>query len=1133
MPSALKYKPLPKPSPQSDPRYRRVMEQLKQGAKKTKDHVPASKKTADAAKASKGPPNERLAAGKSKQVDKIKEAKEGKPEQSSFLEMLRAEIAKAMPKTLGETENFDSAADGMKSGLKGNVSQQKEKSTQDVSGASKQAPAPAGEAKAGGPLPKDPNPAAPKIDAASGMPEKKTDADISLQASKTDTDQQMKEAEVTPTQLKKANDPRFSAVIDAKQQVAQNADAGPAKYRAKESATLSSAASQATSKAKVSAAMMVGVRGGGNTKVLTKQQQQKAKDEAARAKVTAAIEGIFAATKARVDAKLASIDTEVNSMFDRGTEAALSAMKKFVNGKIRDYKIRRYLSIPLVGLARWVKDQFLNLPDEVNVFYEQGRQLFQAQMDALIVRVAALVELRLKEAKAEVAKGKQQIQDFVDKQPKELQAAAKEAQTKVSADFDSLEQGIDNKKNELASSLAQKYKEGFDKANEALKEIQDSNKGFVAAFAEKLAEVIKAIMEFKARLMAILRKGADTIKLIIADPLGFLGNLISAVKGGIAAFGANIWKHLKAGFMRWLLGNAPPGIEIPSDLSPGSVFKLVLGVLGITYEKMRAKAVKLLGPTAVTVIETLVRYVQALISGGPAKLWAEVQADLANLKEMVIGAFQDYLVTTIVQKAITKIVSMFNPAGAIIQAILAIVSIVQFVVEKAAQIMEFVESVINSVHAIATGSIGGAVKRIEQALANAVPLLIGFLASLLGLSGVSKKIREFVMKVQAKVDAAIDKVLKKIVDTVKKLLGKGGGKDGPDGPVEKITEPVDMKGASHTLTLDVDGMDMASSKGKLSTKIGAAIAKVNKIKPVPKNAKARISSLTAMQAKAKGMEDDRKKDKSAAMTKKLKGRLKTLLNQIKAYAVKYDATDIEAVLAKEFPGPVAGIYGKLGTEDALPDGKIRQDHHAPPVQLAASLAAPIAAAAKVLKKKKNKQGKPVKAAVAAGQVLEDVAADLNAATSSGGGTLPAIRIHEQTHKTAGGPGARVHGSELREDLESMLVDNGPYDLEELTLTSTGNISVRPGESAFDRQLQVLSRQVTKNKKILTKDALLKKAGPIARRMLKIVSDQHLAAVESAVGSSVIDGPAGERTSAVSKLRSLAKTIWGGLLKKLP
>jgi hypothetical protein len=139
---------------------------------------------------------------------------------------------------------------------------------------------------------------------------------------------------------------------------------------------------------------------------------------------------------------------------------------------------------------------------------------------------------------------------------------------------------------------------------------------------------------------------------------------------------------------------------------------------------------------------------------------------------MVVDAIQDWLVTTIVGKAVAKIVSMFNPAGAIIQAVMMIVSVVQFVVERAAQIMDFVESVINSISAIAQGSIGGAASWIEKSLANMVPILIGFLASLIGLGGISEKIKGFITKVQTKVDKAIDKVLKKIVDTVKKLFGK-------------------------------------------------------------------------------------------------------------------------------------------------------------------------------------------------------------------------------------------------------------------------------------------------------------------------------------------------------------------------
>jgi hypothetical protein len=778
--SALARKPLPKPSPETDPRYRKVMEQLKAGAAKTKAHPPASKKAADAAAAAKGPPNERAAGGKARQVDKIKDAKEGKPEQSSFLAMLRAEIAKVMPKTLGQTENFDSTAQQVKGGLKGNVAGQKEKSTQDVSGASKQTPAPGGEAKVEKPLPPDGKPGAPAVNAAEGMPAPKSYADVSLQDSKQDVDGQMKEAEVTPASMQKANDPRFSSVLSAKQQVAQNADAGPAKYRAAEAATLGGAAASASAATRAGAAAMVGVRTGGNARVLTRQQEQRAKDEAKRKAVVDRIEAIYNATKTKVEAKLAALDGEVNGLFDRGTEAALAAMTSFVNQRIRDYKIRRYLSIPLVGLARWVRDQFVGLPDEVNAFYEQGRQLFQAQMDALIVRVANLVEQRLKEAKAEVARGQAQIKEFVASQPRELQQVAQQAQSAVSSRFEELERGIEEKKNQLATALAQKYKEGFDKANEALKKLQDENKGLVQAFAEKLAEVIKAIMEFKAKLMAVIRKGEETIKLILNDPIGFLGNLINAVKGGISAFVGNIRTHLISGFNRWLFGNLPPGVAIPSDLSLPSILKLVLGVLGITYDRMRAKAVALIGERNVRIIEKVVEYVTILVRGGPAALWEKVKEDLAALKDMVIEAIKNWLIETVIKQAVAKIVSMFNPVGAIVQAVIGIYNLVMFVVEKAQQIMTFIESVVNSINAIATGNIGAAVARVERALADAVPLVIGFLARLLGLSGITQKIRDFIVRVQARVDAAIDKAIAKIVATVKRLFGGGRDAAGPD-----------------------------------------------------------------------------------------------------------------------------------------------------------------------------------------------------------------------------------------------------------------------------------------------------------------------------------------------------------------
>ena len=305
----------------------------------------------------------------------------------------------------------------------------------------------------------------------------------------------------------------------------------------------------------------------------------------------------------------------------------------------------------------------------------------------------------------------------------------------------------------------------------------------MAAFIEKLGEIIKIIMEFKGKLMAVLRKGWDVIKGILADPIGFLGNLIAAIKQGVSQFVANIWTHLKAGFMKWLFGAlGEAGIEIPPGLpSLPSILKLVLGVLGLTYERMRAKAVKLIGPSAVAVIEKAVEYVKALITGGPAALWEKVKEDLSTLKGMVIDAIQDWIITTIIKQATTKLLSMFNPAGAIVQACIMIYSTVMFLIERAAQIMAFVEAVINSVSAIASGAIGGAAEWIERSLANAIPLVIGFLAALIGLGGISKKIKETIQKVQGVVDKAIDKAIGKIIEMVKKMAkalgGMLGGKD--------------------------------------------------------------------------------------------------------------------------------------------------------------------------------------------------------------------------------------------------------------------------------------------------------------------------------------------------------------------
>jgi hypothetical protein len=86
--------------------------------------------------------------------------------------------------------------------------------------------------------------------------------------------------------------------------------------------------------------------------------------------------------------------------------------------------------------------------------------------------------------------------------------------------------------------------------------------------------------------------------------------------------------------------------------------------------------------------------------------------------------------------------------------------------------MEFVNTVLDSIGAIASGAIGGAAAAIEGVLKRILPLVIGFLASLLGLGGISEKIKSILEAIQRPVGKVIDSIISKVVKFGKKIWGK-------------------------------------------------------------------------------------------------------------------------------------------------------------------------------------------------------------------------------------------------------------------------------------------------------------------------------------------------------------------------
>lgn len=779
MPVAVRTKKYsPKPAnPQADPRFRAVKAKVEQNAAKLKKHPTAKSKAVEAAKAAKGPPNEKNAGAKANQVDKMGAAEAKEVKTDSFLTILQAQIKSVMPKTVEDADKFMKGGEAgqMKSAVSGNVGKEKNAASADIKSASQQSPNPGGvQGKDAAPIPPEQPVATASVNAASGMPAPQPDAEISQQQNKADAEKAVKDNNLTPEQLCKANDPRFTKVLDSKDKVGKVSDASPAKFRAQEQSSLVRSKAQAQGQAARGATMLKNVSAKSKSAVLTRQQAAQKRDEDRRKAVADQIEGIYTATKQKVDKNLNSLEEDVVAVFDKGASTAISNFESNSNRDIENYKNK-------LGLIEWIAVKLSLLPVPLKSILDANLAKFEKEMNRLVVKVAGIVDTRLKQAKTEIDKGQQDIKTYVAGLPKDLQKVGKDAEEAVKERFDELRQSIEDKKNDLAQNIAARYKQAFEDVEASRKKLEEENKTVFDQLADAVGDVVKILTEFKDKLIAILKKGADTIDLILKDPIGFLSNLIAAIKAGVMQFKGNIKKHLITGFANWLFGAlGEAGIEIPSDLSPMSLLKMLLSILGLSPNQLRAKAVKLLGPTAVAVIEKLYEYIKDLIEGGPAKLWEHIKSDVGDLKDMIVEALKSWLIRTIVEQGVIKLASFINPAGAIAQAVIAIYNGVMFLIERASQIMAFVDAVINSVSSIAQGAISSAANWIEKSLAGIIPLVLSLLARLLGLGKLTKKVAETIGKVQAKVDKAINKVLGKIIQTVKKLFGKLTGKGKKD-----------------------------------------------------------------------------------------------------------------------------------------------------------------------------------------------------------------------------------------------------------------------------------------------------------------------------------------------------------------
>ncbi|MFJ5721972.1 hypothetical protein [Streptomyces sp. NPDC093149] len=773
---AQRYTAPVKPSPAQAPGFRRVKADV--AAKRTTIavHAPAATESKSAQDAAVAPPDDKEAQGKAANAEKMNAAKPGEFNKQAFIDAVNKAIDAQAPKNLDQADKFSKSgkADKIKDEVDGKVTDGKESSAKDIDTATKAPPdTSAAKDKPVTPLSPDqppPNPGAPS--ATDAIPPKQPAPVTDFSQGPAENDKAMADAEVTEDQLAKGNEPEFDQALSAKKTAEADSAKAPAKGRTAEAQQLSTAKAGAAASGAQAMTALTATRAAAGKQVDGGKGETKSKDEKRRAEVTAKLQKVYDGTKKDVETTLSDLDKKVDTAFTAGEKAARDAFTADHKRRMKAYKDKRYSG--MFGPAKWAKDKLMGMPKEANDLFQEARKLYVAKMQTVISSVADIIGAELGKAKARIAKGRAELKAEVDKLPADLRQFGEDAAKDFAGKFDDLEATVNEKSEQLVQDLANKYTAALNKIDEEIKKLQEANKGLVQKAKDAIVGALKTINELKNLLLGILAKAASAIMKIIKDPIGFLGNLVRAVGAGLNLFITNVAEHLKTGVVSWLLGTAvKAGLELPQKFDLKGIIQLIASLLGLTWANIRARITrKGIPDQAMSAVEQSVPVAQTLAREGPAGAVKEIEAEAGDLKATILEKLTSYLIPTVVIAGITWIISLLNPASAFVRAVKGIIDIVTFIVNQGAQIVEFVNAVLDAVIAIANGGSAGVPKMVEAALAASVPLLIGFLASLLGIGGLANKVKSVFHAVARPVNRAIDKIVGFIAKAGKKLWAK-------------------------------------------------------------------------------------------------------------------------------------------------------------------------------------------------------------------------------------------------------------------------------------------------------------------------------------------------------------------------
>ncbi|MEU4244751.1 DNA/RNA non-specific endonuclease [Actinoplanes sp. NPDC026619] len=732
----------------------------------------------------------------------------------------------------------------------------------------------------------------------------------------------------------------FSDIAAGRAELAGLAKTGPAEVARQQGEAIASAKADMDALQATALEALTTARGSTVRAVGAGQREMVKDEENTRARISAQAQKNYDAASAAVGALLTPLPGTAVKSWDAGL-ARLSTEFTDSLSRVQAWIDERHSGAGGWFVGKW--DKWSGYPAWVTEQYDTAEQTFGAGIRALLLSISTEVQRVVNAAQAVVEAARQQNDALFTGLPKGLEAWAAQQRGGFASRLDGLSDQVAKARTAFVADLSQRAVASVADVRQKVEELREAAKGVIGRIRDAieafLADPVKAIIEGLLTLLHIPPKSfwalVDKIAAVLADiaddPQSFINHLVDGLAQGFELFFSHFPDHLIKSFWNWLFsGLGPVGVQLPPDFTPRSLFAFALQLMGLTWPNIREILVRHVGAHNVDLIEKVWGFVNLLIEKGPAGLVEMIEEKLApaTLLDMIFDAAVDYLTSRLIKIVTVRVLAMFNPVGAVLQAIELIYKVLTWVFNNAATIFTLIETVVNGIADVLAGNVGKLALAVEKALAGLLPTVIDFLTDWAGLGDLPLQIAELIKDLQTAVLKIVDQLIGALVERGRAILASLGlGGKGEAGEDDELGSTVRFSaaGETHKLWVEEAGaaarLMVASMPEQLTAKIKQWRAKIaakepadnakraqaatllDRLEPIADESNTEAAALSKEFLAAKAKQGDEHKPPSDDELENRERAIAVLLDELfELFGEKIDVEEILKDIAKHLPG---------------------------------------------------------------------------------------------------------------------------------------------------------------------------------------------------------------------------------------